>query len=181
MGFTIYSGTTYNGIDINDMIDNSDDEIFPFSSSNTEDYFIRCFNAGKQVEDDLEPALVVFHKTEPFQPLYAAKLNGTWADYMEKNGLEYNAVLYEKMEKLKEEFIKSGEKMCEDDIWYALYTHFNDDNLWNADGSYDANGFAGFTAKEMYEVNKSFCLEIMERGVSEEEIVKTVIGTKKYF
>lgn len=79
MSSAIYSGTTENNINIDDMIDDYSD--FVFKNDKLKNHFVRLSGARDSLEEVQKPALVVFSIDEPFVPIYAKVLNGTYSDY----------------------------------------------------------------------------------------------------
>lgn len=79
MSRTIYSGTTENNINIDDMVDDYSD--FVFKNDKLKNHFVRLSGARDSLEEVQKPALVVFSIDEPFVPIYAKVLNGTYSDY----------------------------------------------------------------------------------------------------
>ena len=86
---TIYSGKTKNGIIINDMINNNDDEVY--TNSRFEGYFARFVQSLLREDDDnfetSGPAIVMFHESDPFEPIWGIRLAGTWEDYADENNM----------------------------------------------------------------------------------------------
>ncbi len=86
---TIYGGKTKNNIIVSDMVNNNDDEVYV--NSNFEGYFAR-FAQSLLREDDTDfessgPAIIIFHESDPFEPIWGVRLTGTWSDYADEDNM----------------------------------------------------------------------------------------------
>lgn len=84
MSSTIYGGTTFNNMDVDDMVDDNRDYVYRYPGNSK--FFARLSGTRESCKDPQKPALVLFCEEEPFIPLYAMELKGTFADYMDKFG-----------------------------------------------------------------------------------------------
>lgn len=84
MSHTIYGGTTKNNIFVSDMVDNHRDIVF-YDDENKREHFARFTGwfESEEMDDPCKPAIAIFHKDEPFTPVYAMKLSGNFSDYMQ--------------------------------------------------------------------------------------------------
>ena len=83
MSHTIYGNTTKNGINIDDMIDDNNDVIYPINNTDTDDYkyFARLVMSRQNIEDEPLPAIAIFEKNNPFTAIYANILPGSFEQY----------------------------------------------------------------------------------------------------
>ncbi len=102
--FHIYGDFTKNGVFVSDMVD--DFERVFIVEKDTKAHFARVTNwyESEKKLDSPKPAIAFFAKDEPFQPIFAKKLEGTFADYFEEDGRckeQFDTVL----EEAKAEFL----------------------------------------------------------------------------
>ena len=88
MSGTIYGGVTQNGVTIQDMIDDYRDYIF--KNDNHRGYFARlCQRMEEGIvghnthKMEFGPAIGFFREDEPYEPLYARRLEGIFEDYID--------------------------------------------------------------------------------------------------
>ncbi len=109
MSHTIYGNRTQNGIYVSDMVNDSNDTIYPFDP---ERYFIRLTGwfASDEMKDEQKPAMAVFSNDHPFEAIYAKKLAGKFSDYYNKNAVtEENKKFQQALEETKNEFADFSE------------------------------------------------------------------------
>lgn len=68
----------------------------------------------------------------------------------------------------------------EKQVWFDFYTHFNDDNWNHAENAFISNGLIDVPASTLHDANKAWLVEIMEHGVSYDEIVAIMPDAKAY-
>lgn len=108
MSCTIYGNTTKNEIDIDDMVDDNTDIIYPIDDENDYEcyeYFARLVMSRKDVKDEPLPAIAIFAKDDPFEAIYAEILPGTFEQYY-NNKKEFNEQLKSTIESFKQFMIK---------------------------------------------------------------------------
>lgn len=79
MSCTIFGNRTQNGIEINDMVDNHNDIIYPLSDR----FFARLVCAD--IDDDQKLAIAAFDYDDPFNAIFAVILSEPFDAYVDEN------------------------------------------------------------------------------------------------
>ena len=76
--------------------------------------------------------------------------------------------------------MNTEQRTKEVNAWYDFYMCFNDDNREHADNTFDSNGLQDASVEELHNENCKWFVEIMEHGLSPNEICNIMPSAKVY-
>lgn len=124
-------------------------------------------------EKSMERDAVIFEKDDAQKSDMFANIMQGVKSLQSKDGVNKAATA-------QQDSMDSEQRMKEVNVWYDFYTHFNDDNMRHADNAFVSNGLQNASVEELHNENCKWFVEVMEHGVSADEICSIMPVAKEY-